>query len=426
MNEQTQTSRAAKTRPWLVFAGCCLLMLSVFTIHGTCATLLVAPVTGEMGYTRAEFTLGISIGSILQIFSAPLVAKALGNKKIGSRGVISIALVLFALVYTWLSRATHVWEWQVGFTLTGVIQTFCASIVVQNLLNNWFKDKLGFVIGASAAMSGLGGAVFSPIVSNVIANYGWRTACIVMAVIVVVIGLPLAATVLRFTPQECGCQPYVSAKKKETEAQSYSETLTGMTRKEALRSPVFYFAFFASVMFGFSAAINTHAPSIAAKTFDVVTMGTMVSVFSVCSALGKIILGMINDKFGINGSTLFGAVGMVAGTLLMIISSTNAMRGLMYVSFALIGLGASTNTLTPPLIVTASMGRKCFGDIYGLIVPAFVIGVAVGIPMSGMIYDKSGSYNVALASIIAFSILACVCTMIAAHLGKKKLREMSE
>lgn len=423
MNEQTQISRAARARPWAVFAGCCLLMLSVFTIHGTCATLLVAPVTGEMGYTRAEFTLGISIGSILQIFSAPLVAKALANKKIGSRGVISIALVLFALVYVWLSRATHVWQWQVGFTLTGVIQTFCASIVVQNLLNNWFKDRLGFVIGASAAMSGLGGAVFSPIVSNVIANSGWRTACIVMAAIVVVIGLPLAATVLRFTPQECGCQPYTAAKKKETEQQA-AAALTGMTRSEALRSPVFYFAFFASVMFGFSAAINTHAPSIAAKTFDVVTMGSMVALFSVCSALGKILLGVINDKLGIYASTLFGAFGMVVGTLLLIVSSTKAMLGLMYVAFALIGLGASTNTLTPPLIVTASMGRKCFGDIYGLIVPAFVIGVAVGIPVSGLIYDKSGSYNVALASIIAFSVLACVCTMIAAQLGKKKLREM--
>lgn len=425
MNEQTQISRGAKARPWVVFAGCCLLMLSVFTIHGTCATLLVAPVTGEMGYTRAEFTLGISIGSILQIFSAPLVAKALANKKIGSRGVISIALVLFALVYVWLSRATHVWQWQVGFTLTGVIQTFCASIVVQNLLNNWFQDRLGFVIGASAAMSGLGGAVFSPIVSNVIANSGWRTACIVMAAIVVVIGLPLAATVLRFTPQECGCQPYAAAKKKAAEQQA-SAALTGMTRSEALRSPVFYFAFFASVMFGFSAAINTHAPAIAAKTFDVVTMGSMVALFSVCSALGKILLGVINDKLGIYASTLFGAFGMVVGTLLMIVSSTKAMLGLMYVAFALIGLGASTNTLTPPLIVTASMGRKSFGDIYGLIVPAFVIGVAVGIPVSGLIYDKSGSYNVALASIIAFSVLACVCTMIAAHLGKKQLREMSE
>lgn len=425
MNEHTQITRAAKARPWVVFVGCCLLMLSVFTIHGTCATLLVAPVTGEMGYTRAQFTLGISIGSILQIFSAPLVAKALANKKIGSRGVISIALVLFALVYVWLSRATHVWQWQVGFTLTGVIQTFCASIVVQNLLNNWFKDRLGFVIGASAAMSGLGGAVFSPIVSNVIAAHGWRTACVVMAAIVVVIGLPLAATVLRFTPQECGCQPYTAAKKADAE-QTAAVELTGLTRSEALHSPVFYFAFFASVMFGFSAAINTHAPSIAAKTFDVVTMGSMVALFSVCSALGKIILGVINDKFGIHASTLFGAFGMVVGTLLMIISSTNAMRGLMYVSFALIGLGASTNTLTPPLIVTASMGRKAFGDIYGLIVPAFVIGVAVGIPVSGLIYDKSGSYNVALASIIAFSVLACVCTMIAAHLGKKQMSKMSQ
>lgn len=111
---------------------------------------------------------------------------------------------------------------------------------------------------------------------------------------------------------------------------------------------------------------------------------------------------------------------MGIGTLLMIFSSNSGSMSLMYVAFALVGLGSSTNTLTPPLVVTASMGRKHFGDIYGLIVPAFVIGVAVGIPVSGLIYDKSGSYNVALGSIIVFSAVAFICAVAAGYLGKKR------
>ena len=426
MNEQVTPLRENKLRAWLVFAGCCLLMFAVFAIHGTCATLLIAPVTSEMGYSRAQFTLGISIGSLLQIFTAPMVAKAMANKKIGSRGVISIAVFLFGSIYILLSRATALWQWQLGFALTGVVQVFCASMPVQILLNNWFKDRLGTVIGISAAMSGVGGALLSPVVSNIIAIYGWRTACMSMGIIVLALGLPLTATILRFTPQECGFLPYTDGKHNTEETAVAEGELVGMTRAEALKSPVFYLAFAAAVLFGFSAAINTHAPSIAAESFGLTAMGTMVSVLSVCAALGKMIIGAINDKFGLTVSSAFGMIGMVCGTLLMIISSSSGSIALMYLSFALIGLGSSTNTLTPPLVVTAAMGRKHFGDIYGLIVPAFVIGVAVGIPMSGLIYDKSGSYNVALTAIIIFSVLACVCAIVSARTGKKRLDQVQK
>lgn len=64
----------------------------------------------------------------------------------------------------------------------------------------------------SIAMAGIGvgGTIFSPIVTMLLGKYGWRHTYQIMALIVLVIALPAAFFILRKRPEDMGLKPYGS------------------------------------------------------------------------------------------------------------------------------------------------------------------------------------------------------------------------
>ena len=64
----------------------------------------------------------------------------------------------------------------------------------------------------SIAMAGIGvgGTIFSPIVTMLLEKYGWRHTYQIMALIVLVIALPAAFSILRKRPEDMGLKPYGS------------------------------------------------------------------------------------------------------------------------------------------------------------------------------------------------------------------------
>ena len=65
------------------------------------------------------------------------------------------------------------------------------------MVTNWFVEKRGIAMSVTMAGIGLGGTIFSPIVTNLLQNYGWRHTYLIMAGIILVVALPVALFVLK-------------------------------------------------------------------------------------------------------------------------------------------------------------------------------------------------------------------------------------
>ncbi|CAM5705692.1 hypothetical protein LSPH24S_03530 [Lysinibacillus sphaericus] len=76
------------------------------------------------------------------------------------------------------------------------------------LVNQWFKQRSGLALGIITAAGGLIGAFTQPLIGNLIATQGWRSAYIIVAVAAIIIIVPTIMLFLRKSPQEKGLLPY--------------------------------------------------------------------------------------------------------------------------------------------------------------------------------------------------------------------------
>jgi hypothetical protein len=72
------------------------------------------------------------------------------------------------------------------------------------------------------------------------------------------------------------------------------------------------------------------------------------------------------------------------------------------------GFSIAVRTVLPPLMTARVLGQKHFAVIYGFLNIFTTLGTAVGVPLSGFIYDVTKSYYLAFALYIGICIIAAI------------------
>ena len=75
-------------------------------------------------------------------------------------------------------------------------------IPATTVVHKWFMSKRGVVMGLVNSGAGFGGLIFAPLMSVLVAHFGWRHALYVLAVIILVLGVP--SIWLKRGPREVG------------------------------------------------------------------------------------------------------------------------------------------------------------------------------------------------------------------------------
>lgn len=149
---------------WWVVLGCVLITTTMVPPIMSLSNKFLIQVTTEMNISRGAFTLANTIVQGLGIFISPIVSKNLAK---GNMHMSSFFVGLFYLNST--------------------------LIPVSMMVTNWFVEKRGIAMSVTMAGIGLGGTIFSPIVTNLLQNYGWRHTYLIMAGIILVVALPVAS-----------------------------------------------------------------------------------------------------------------------------------------------------------------------------------------------------------------------------------------
>ena len=102
------------------------------------------------------------------------------------------------------------------------------------LLANWFYDKRGTMTGIAFTGSSLITSALSPVVTRLIAAYGWRTTYRILAVTIVIVVL-ISVLLIRTKPEDIGQRPLGTENKSEAEIKP-----TGFMRKDAMKKIWFW------------------------------------------------------------------------------------------------------------------------------------------------------------------------------------------
>jgi MFS family permease len=75
------------------------------------------------------------------------------------------------------------------------------------------------------------------------------------------------------------------------------------------------------------------------------------------------------------------------------------------------GIGIGGNAIAMPVFVGRCFGELHFSKIMGLVMSGFAVGIIIGIPVAGRIFDRTGSYELVLILCVATLAFSAILAM---------------
>ncbi|MDR7871185.1 MAG: MFS transporter [Tissierellaceae bacterium] len=385
---------------WWIVVGSILVTATIVPSVMAMANKFLIPVTTDMGINRSTFSIGNAILQAMGIPLAPLITKKLvkGNLK----RIQMFSIIIYCIVYATFALArTPIHLYIISFIL-GIAYLGASMIPISIMITNWFDKKRGLAMSLGLSGVGIGGFIFSPLITSWLENYGWRKTYLIFAVIMLAVSLPVSIFIFSKSPEDKGLKAMGSDEVAKGGKDSSSEFDLTISTKESFTKQFFIMLALGMI---FNGLINTGAlgqfPPALEELHGSIVAAQVISLYSLVGIFGKLILGWINDKFGIVKGILFGCVTFGLAFFLMLFGSNIFIVYLMAISF---GLGNAMGAVMPPLITAEIYGPRKYGEVYGYISSATQLGLTFGSILVASIFDITGSYKPAWIIMILFTI----------------------
>jgi len=406
---------------WVVIAVAFITM-GIGVNARTAFSLIFPPILDEFGWQRGETAATFSVGFVTATLYAPFLGM------IFDRFGIRLMLPLGALlVSTGFALATLVSEiWQLYLTLGVMVVGGSISLTYighSMFLPNWFQRRRGLAVGIAFSGVGAGSIVLFPLLQDVIAAAGWRQACWALAMLLVLVVLPLNLLLQRRRPEDLGLLPDGNEASDASRPRTAApDTIvdpvwaaTEWTLPLALRRARFWWLFA-----GFGAGLFTWYAIQVHQTRYLIEIGVSaeraalaLGLVGLCGVGGLVGLGHLSDRIGREWIWTLSALGFVLSCLLLLALQYRPSLGLVYAMVAAQGLGYGLSPVYASIPAELFQGRR-LATIYGVLSLAASLGAAGGPWVSGVIYDRAGSYAPAFWLAAAVSLFSILCAWRAA------------
>ena len=376
-------------------------------VRNSAASLTIAvfmiPLADDLGWSRTLIAGAASVGGLVASGVSPLVGLLVD--RYGARQVLAASVFIMGLSTIALAWATVPVAFYIAYGISRVIFASPVPIGASVVVSRWFVRMRGRTNGILFASHSIGLIAFPLIASAVIASRGWQDAWIVLGALVWIIALVPVTFLIVQRPEDLGLRPDGDAEPSATDtAGAPAPEEPAWTLKEAMRTPALWLlAAGVGTLFLVQAGINTHmAALLRDQGLSLFLSGVGLSLNAAFMGAGSLAWGWIAERLPVRYVLAGVAVAVAVPALLFLTADTTA-KALAISS--LFGFGVGGMLSVPPVAYADYYGRRSLGAIRGVTEPFTSLEQAVGAVASGIVYDLTGSYAIAL---IAFAILGGV------------------
>ena len=377
---------------WRLFAT--LLLMTIGSAGMYVVSVTLPAVQAEFGVSRAQASLpytlmmiGFGLGCVLmgkladRFGIVPVILIGAVSLGVGfvACGLVG-SLMGFALVHGLL----------IG--LLGSSATFVPLVADTSL---WFVKRRGMAVAVCASGNYVAGAIWPPVVQQMVAAYGWRHTCIGMGIFS---GLVMAGLALLMRPRPPAA---VAAAPKAGHANRAVPSMRpfGLSLAQAQG---------ALCVAGVACCVAMAMPQVHIVAYcgdlgyGVARGAEMLSLMLACGIVSRLVSGAICDRIGGIRTLLLGSV--LQGTALLLFLPFNGLVSLYFIS-ALFGLFQGGIVPSYAIIVREHFPPAEAGARVGTVLMCTLLGMALGGWMSGKVFDLTGSYHAAFINGIAWNLL---------------------
>jgi len=387
---------------WWVVGGAFLLLLCAAGTQFYAFPVFLDVMVREMEWARTQVALALTVGSFVMGAVGLLVGWLI--HRVGLRPVMVCGAIIAGLGFFLLRTITEPWQFYLYYGLIlSVGITGIGSVSTMTAVEMWFDRGRSTALGIATVGVGVGGVVMPLLAGWLISKYDWQTAYACMAGILILVGTPISAIIMR-TPRERKVVP--------EQAQQKGLKAGDATIGQALRQKSFWLISVSAMLSYLAYSIGlTHQVAFAVDMgIDRLAAAGAVGLlcaFSIPGRLGFGRLGDIMDKRYV----MMTAASLQAVAFVMLMKTTNL--SMLYVYSALIGVGVGGLTPILPGLLADHFGGSHFSAIYGASGMVNTLGMMIGPVYGGWIFDTTKSYSLAFLSGIIITLLAIILIYLA-------------
>jgi len=388
---------------WIVFACSVGMALGAPTFLIYSFGVFIDPLSEGLNVGRGVISLALTIGILFNLIAGPVVG--ILSDRFGSRRMVLFSVVALALILASYSLVQTVVHLYIASALLVLLGAGTGPITYSKIISAWFNKRRGLALGIALVGIGLGGAAAPVVAQALIADYGWRTAYVYLAVILFVISFPVLFLILKDKPDE---------KNSISEAEAPVDNDAGLSVSEAIRTKEFWVLAigFLIIAAGNSGGLVHLPPLLTDAGLTAEKAALYAGLMGIGVTIGRAFGGYLLDLF----HAPYVAICFLLGPLIaysFFLSGVNPDWAFLPILLFGIGMGAEFDVI--PFLATRYFGLKNFGLIYGINISTFSIGTGLGPAIMGFGYDKYGNYEVSI--MIAMSLIV-VGSLAISRLGK--------
>lgn len=407
-----------KFRGWGVLAAAFLMSFIPTALLNNCFALYMNPVCADLGFSTTGWSVVNLIASIASAAGAILAARwyQQGNMK----WTMVLCAVGTGVSFALSVYARHLWQMYLIFAVGNLFLAGLTQLPISMLITAWFESRRSTMMSVAMAGSGLGGLIWSPVLTRFITAGagGWRTAMLFSAVTVGVVMTLTALFLVRRSPEAYGTEPYrVAGEDGEAAAPGW----VGVSLTTAVGDPAWKAVIGTVLLVGaLASGVTTHVPNyITDLARDGGAMqGTVLSVYSLVFIAGMVGGGVLMDRIGVKRTALAAVVLAIAGLLCLILARWGLYFAYGYCIF--FSLSMFLPRLLPAILLSEVFGVLDYAALYARMNLFFLIGAALGSVLTALLAKLLG-YAGAWAVYIILTALFFLCVA-AALKGGTRLR----
>jgi sugar phosphate permease len=414
---QSQTRIAAG---WWVVAGSFLVYFMSGGLFYT-ATVFLKALTADFGWSRGEVSGAFAVGFLLTGFAAPFWGRLADRR--GPRAALLPGAILTGLFAIALSQIASLFALYALYALLTIAAAGISLIPVSVMISNWFVEKRGRAMGIANTGEGLGALLLTPLAALLIARFGWRSAYVVLGAGLLVVLIPVVLS-LRGRPQDVGLLPDgLAAGEGDPPAMPALEGESAaavapaaspiadpdLTLAAALRSSTFWITCIAwFIVLMPVAAVTLHqVPLMTDLGLSIERASLIAALAAGMSIVGRAGFGLLSERYPIRVVFALCYVALGAGVALLW-AATQLGPATLWLYVVVFGVAIGGAFALAPLFVAAIFGVRALGEIFGVLAIAATLGGAIGPWLAGVLFDRTGSYEVVLPLAVGATLVAAV------------------
>ncbi|MFI5398827.1 MAG: MFS transporter [Candidatus Binatia bacterium] len=406
-------SRFAGFFGWWIVAAAFVIYFMSAGLLGT-GTVYFKPLSAEFGWHRGELSGAFSLGFLLAGAATPLWGRIADRR--GPRAAFLPGVMLTGVICLLQSRIWNLTSLYIINVALAVAGAGVSLIPVSVILSNWFVRRRGRAIGIAYTGEGFGILILTPVVGMLVVSVGWRYAYILSGLAFLGVLMPVVVWI-KNRPQDVGQSadgvpsPSPSAR---PSVEGIDTDARGLSLSEALRTSAFWviaLAWFVTMMP--LAAEGLHqVPYLTDLGFSTASAALLAGAVGGMSILGRLGFGLLAERYPVRPIYVWCYVlAGIGAAALWAAARVGSVSLVVYVVFAGIANGGAL--ALSALLVAECFGVRALGEIFGLLALAATIGGAVGGTAAGVLFDMTGSYDIAFGLGVVLCGAGCVLMALA-------------